>query len=110
MSSEIIVLLAFFCAGILIGLLFDIFRITRRTFKTPNIITYIEDTLFWILSGLLVLYIIYVFTTGEIRLYMILTLIIGTIIYFLIISKYFMFINLKIISYIKKSTKKIFKK
>ena len=110
MPSELTSILAFFCSGILIGLLFDIFRITRRTFKTPNIITYIEDTLFWILSGLLVLYIIYVFTTGEIRLYMILTLIIGTIIYFLIISKYFMFINLKIISYIKKSTKKIFKK
>ncbi len=109
MSNEWITLLAFFCAGILVGLLFDIFRITRKSFNTPNIVTYIEDTLFWILSGLLVLYIIHVFTTGEIRLYMILMLMIGTTIYFLTISKYFMLINIKILSFIKNIIIKICK-
>ena len=35
--------LIFTINGILIGLLFDIFRILRKSFKTPDIITYIED-------------------------------------------------------------------
>ena len=34
--------------GILIGLLFDFFRISRKVFKTNDVMTYIEDVLFWI--------------------------------------------------------------
>lgn len=44
--------LIFTINGILIGLLFDFFRILRRSFKTKDIITYIEDILFWILTRL----------------------------------------------------------
>lgn len=98
MLKELCILLIFFATGVVIGLLFDMFRITRKSFKTPNIITYIEDMLFWILSGILILYVIFTFTTGEVRLYMILMIIIGTSIYFMTISKYFIIINLKILS------------
>lgn len=108
MIKDLVTLCIFFITGGLIGMLFDVFRISRKTFKTPNIITYIEDSLFWILSGILILYVIYVFTYGEIRLYMILMIIIGIIIYFGLISKYFIIINLKIINLIKKVLKILF--
>ena len=45
--------LIFTINGILIGLLFDIFRILRKSFKTPDIITYIEDFFFWLITGLI---------------------------------------------------------
>ena len=32
--------------GLAIGIFFDIFRILRKTFKTSNFMTYIEDTIF----------------------------------------------------------------
>ena len=51
--------LIFTINGILIGLLFDIFRILRKSFKTSDIITYTEDLIFWILTGLLLLYSIF---------------------------------------------------
>ena len=102
MNNEIYTMLIFFIIGILIGILFDIFRTLRRTFKTSNIVTYIEDALFWILTGFLILYGILNFSLGEIRFYTILTIITGTIIYYLIISKYLMYINVKIINFIKK--------
>ena len=51
--------LIFALNGFVIGLLFDFFRILRKSFKTADIITYIEDILFWILSGLTVLYSIF---------------------------------------------------
>ena len=62
--------LVFTINGILIGLLFDIFRILRKSFRTSDIITYCEDLLFWILTGFLLLYSIFTFSNGEVRLYM----------------------------------------
>ena len=43
--------LIFIANGIIIGILFDFFRILRKTFKTSDMITYVEDLLFWILTG-----------------------------------------------------------
>lgn len=94
-------IIAFFVTGICIGILFDIFRISRKTFKTLNIVIYIEDVLFWILTGLIILFTIFTFTTGEIRFYMILTMIFACFIYFMSISKYFIKINTKIINFLK---------
>lgn len=94
--------LIFTINGILIGLLFDIFRILRKSFKTSDIITYCEDLLFWILTGLLLLYSIFTFNAGEIRFYMFLAVFCGCIIYMLLFSKYFIGINVKIILTIKK--------
>lgn len=101
MTSQIYILIAFFITGICIGLLFDIFRVSRKAFKTPNILIYIEDVLFWILTGLIILFTIFTFTTGEIRFYMILTMLFACFIYFISISKYFIMINTKIINFFK---------
>ena len=92
----------FIINGILIGILFDIFRITRKTFKTCDFVTYIQDTIFWILSGILTLYFIFSFNNGEIRLYIFLGIILGIILYILSISKHFIKINTFILTKIKK--------
>ena len=55
--------------GFLIGIVFDIFRISRKVFKTPNIITYIEDVVFWFIAGFLTLFTIFKFNNGELRAY-----------------------------------------
>ena len=101
LNNQFYILVSFFVTGISIGTLFDIFRISRKVFKTPNILIYIEDVLFWILSGLIVLFTICTFTDGQIRLYMILMLILGSIIYFTTVSNFFIKINTKIINWIK---------
>lgn len=110
MMKELYILLAFFIIGILIGVVFDIFRVLRKTFKTANLITYIEDFLFWILTGFLIIYGCINIASGEVRLYMILMIIIGVIIYFISISKAFVFINYKILSFFIKPFKKFKKK
>lgn len=102
MTNQIYILVSFFATGVCIGVLFDIFRVTRRIFKTPNILIYSEDILFWLLTGLLLLFTIFTFTDGQIRLYMILMLILGSFIYFALISRYFIMINQKILDIIKK--------
>ena len=106
MLNDLYVLFVFALAGIVIGLIFDVFRIARRAFKTPNIITYIEDFIFWIISGFIIIYVQYVYAKGETRLYLILTLIIGVLFYYLTISKIIMSANIKLINFFKKFIKK----
>ena len=78
--------LVFSLTGVAIGILFDFFRILRRTVKTSNFITYLEDVLFWIITGFLILYNIWYFNNGEIRIYMFLGIILGVLIYMLTLS------------------------
>lgn len=100
--SQLYSLLIFTITGIIIGVFFDIFRILRRSFKTPDIITYIEDVLFWVFTGVFFITVLFKFNNGEIRSYVLLGLILGIIVYMLSISKYFIKINMAIIKIIKK--------
>ena len=106
-TDQALLFLIFIVNGIIIGLLFDFFRILRRSFKTKDFITYIEDILFWVLTGLLLLYSIFTFNNGEIRLYMLIGAILGCIIYMLSISNFIVKINTKIIISLKNILSKI---
>jgi spore cortex biosynthesis protein YabQ len=85
-QNQAYLFLVFSLTGVIIGILFDFFRILRRTIKTSNFITYVEDILFWILTGFLILYSIWYFNNGEIRIYMFLGIILGVLIYMLTLS------------------------
>ena len=82
--------------------MFDFFRVLRKRFKTTDIVTYMQDILFWILTGISMLYCIYTFNSGEIRLYEFIGILIGTTIYFLTISKYFIKINSMVLNILTK--------
>ena len=79
--------LIFTLNGLLIGAIFDVFRIIRKTFKTKDIVTYIEDILFWILTGFSIIYFVFNFSEGEIRGYMFMAIIFGIGIYILTCSR-----------------------
>ena len=92
----------FIISGVVIGIFFDIFRILRKSFKTSNLITYIEDALFWIISGIYFIYMLFKYNNGQIRNYIIVGLLFGLLIYILVISKYFIKVNVKIIFIFKR--------
>lgn len=92
----------FFIIGIIISILFDIFRILRKSFKTPDFITYIEDIVFWVLTGIIVLYGIFKFNNGEIRSFIFVGIIAGILAYVFTISKYIVKFGAKILLTIKK--------
>ena len=101
-QNQAYLLLVFSLTGVAIGILFDFFRILRRTIKTSNIITYIEDILFWGLTGLLILYNIWYFNNGEIRIYMFLGIILGVLIYMSTLSNILIMIFSKVLQTIIK--------
>lgn len=106
--SQLYLFLIFITNGIIIGLLFDSFRILRKAIKTSDFITYIEDALFWILTGLIILYSIFVHNNGEIRLFMFIAILIGLVLYIIFVSKFILKISLTIINIIKKIFLSIF--
>ena len=108
-SNQAYLFLIFTLNGILIGFLFDIFRILRKSFKTNDIMTYIEDILFWILAGTIVLFSMCKFCDGELRGYTVIGIILGAIIYLLTISTYIIKISLTIINILKKILNAIIK-
>lgn len=102
MHNQVYTFIIFILNGFLIGLLFDTFRILRKSFKTSNFITNIQDITFWILSGLLLIYSIFTFTDGYLRLYIFFGVLFGYILYLLIFSKIYIAFSVYIISFIKK--------
>ena len=85
-ENQALIFIVFTFTGILLGILFDFFRVFRRTFNTIDFITYLEDILYWILAGIIVLYNIWFFNNGEIRFFMIIGIVMGAIIYSLLFS------------------------
>lgn len=101
-TTQTSLFIIFLINGLIIGLLFDIFRILRKTIKTSDFFTYIEDFIFWILTGIILLYSIFKYNNGEIRLFMFVAALLGVIIYILTISSYIIKINVAVINFIKK--------
>ena len=99
--SQAQIFFIFIINGILISLIFDVFRILRKSFKTPDFLTYLEDILFWIITCIILAYSIYIFNNGQIRLYMFIGVFIGALIYILTISKYIIRISVKVIKLLK---------
>lgn len=101
--------LIFILNGILIGITFDVFRILRRSFNTSNFVTYVEDTLFWVISSIIVMYSLFVFNNGQFRAYIFVGILLGIAIYMLFFSKIIIRISVKIIEAIKRIAMFLFK-
>ena len=107
--NQLFLFIIFIISGIIIGIFFDIFRILRKSFRTSDFVTYIEDILFWIITCIFLIFIIFKFQEGQIRLYDFLGICLGFIFYLICVSKYFININVLIIKKIKEFIKIIFK-
>jgi spore cortex biosynthesis protein yabQ len=88
--------------GIVIGIGFDIFRVLRKSFRTSDMVTYIEDILFGILTGIFLIIMLFIFNNGQLRFFIFVAISLGLLLYLLTISKYFIKINVIILAFIKK--------
>ena len=96
-NTQLGLFIMYVASGMLISLFFDFFRVLRKSIKTPNTITYIEDFCFWIVVGIFIIWEIFKFSYGELRSYIFIGIITGVLIYGLTISKYFVKINVRIL-------------
>ncbi|PRR77196.1 Spore protein YabQ [Clostridium liquoris] len=80
-------------SGMITGVLFDIYRIIRGLENPNRVITFIEDTLFWILTGILVFVFLLYTNYAYVGFYVYLFIAIGIYLYMKLISDFFIAIQ-----------------
>lgn len=84
---EFYIFLNSFYAGLIAGLIFDLYRLIRYFFKPRKLVTLIEDLLFWIGIGLIFFYIINKSNWGQLRGYIFIGFFLGGLAYLKLLSK-----------------------
>ncbi|MBQ8300014.1 MAG: spore cortex biosynthesis protein YabQ [Clostridia bacterium] len=87
--------------GAFLALIFDFFRILRRKGKTKNFIVYIQDIIYWILVTIIIIMSAFITNDGELRGYMFIGYILGSIIYLASISKIILKISNFVLDFIE---------
>lgn len=101
------VFIIFVIVGIIISFLFDIFRILRKVYKFSNMLIYMQDILFWLLTGIIILQAIFKFNSGDIRIFLFLGIFVGVFIYISLFSIYVIKIGSFILKLINRLIRKL---
>lgn len=101
-SSQAYVFLWSVIGGIAMAFIYDLFRIKRKTVRTINFLTHIEDLFYWILVALIMFAVVYYSNEGEIRGYIFIGTVLGVILYALVFSRLVMASFLYVLGVIKK--------
>lgn len=96
-ETQISLLLFSILAGIITGILFDIYRLFRGIGHPNKILTFIEDLLFWILASLIVFVFLLYTRYIYIGIYVYMYISLGLYIYLKLISKIFLRVQYRII-------------
>ena len=99
------VFIFFFIIGIIIGCIFDFFKVLRKSFKSSDIITFIEDIIFLIISAFLIITGIIKLNNGEVRFFLFLGIFFGVLVYSLTISNLYVIILYTFVELCKKIIK-----
>jgi spore cortex biosynthesis protein YabQ len=91
-NNQALILIASVYGGMLIGLLFDFFRLIRKGFKRKKAFIPVGDIIFWAVSLVIILIVVYNSSSGLIRSYQLIGLALGTFIYLKLLSKYVLII------------------
>lgn len=86
-------------AGIGIGFFYDFFRVTRNYGRKTAFKCSVSDILFWLTAGILTIVALYISNDMIIRVYQFLGLFFGVFIYFIIFSRFFVYIDKKILCF-----------
>ena len=99
-ANEVRIFGASVLCGILGGVVFDVFRALRIKIKSGTAVVALEDILFWLVLSGIVFACIYRFNNGQLRWYIFLGILLGTIMYELTISSYIVAMFKKLLDFL----------
>jgi len=97
LSQETTVFLIFVVVGMLFSVIFDIFRAIRKIKKLKNTTIYMQDIIYFLIIGAILLAVIINYMNTELRIYLVLAIILGVVIYISTVGNLVMNIIVKII-------------
>ncbi len=80
------VFIATFYGGVIIGLLYDIYKVIRKNFKINRLVSIIQDIFFWSVVTVVAIFILFYSNDGKLRWYTFLGFILGALIYNIFLS------------------------
>lgn len=108
-AEQTAVFLQCILCGIATGMIFDVFRIIRRTSEKNSLITNLCDALFWLFYSAFFISFIYKVNDGALRWYVFAASALGMTLYFLLVSRFFVPCGVFLLKTILKILKAVFK-
>ena len=90
LSTQIRTFLLIVTTGIVLGILFDTYRVLRRRFRPPWLVTSLTDLLYCLLASAIAFTALLAGNWGELRFYVYIALLVGIIAYYRLVSQYVM--------------------
>ena len=87
-NSQVITFLITIATGIVLGVLFDCYRVLRGNFRSRGLVTCLTDLLYWLLATVVVFLALVVSNWGELRFYVFLGILSGVGLYYRLVSLY----------------------
>jgi len=87
-QSQLYSFLVMLYGGMIIAILYDIYKVIRIILKPKRIATDIGDIIFWILGTIVFIFFLYISNYAEIRFYSFLGFIIGILLYNILLSPF----------------------
>jgi len=88
LSGQVLTFIITIMTGILLGVLFDCYRVLRGTFKPKALVTWLADLLFWLVATAVVFVALVFSNWGELRFYVFMGILSGLGLYYNWLSLY----------------------
>lgn len=89
LTSQFYAFLVTVLAGVTIGVIFDFYRVIRGLARPRKVFTYLGDLAFWVISTMVIFFLLLVGNWGEIRFYVFIGILAGIGLYLKCLSRYF---------------------
>lgn len=103
MSGQARLFLLTVAIGLGAGLLYDAFRLMRQYIKQRDILTHAQDLIFWLIVAAVMFYIFLNYYFGQIHGFTFLGAGLGMLLYFTLLSRYFMRMGRAVVDFIAKA-------
>jgi spore cortex biosynthesis protein YabQ len=76
------------CGGVVMGTIYDLFRLLHEQLKLPRWTIIPMDFIYWIVATILIFQMLYSSNQGQLRMYVFVGMVIGVLIYYFLLSKW----------------------
>ena len=95
--------------GIIMGICYDFYRVTKGIIHPRKFFVYLGDLLFWVVSTLIVFFMLLIGNWGEFRFYVLVGALVGALLYYKILSHFVIDLLVNSFSFIRKTINLVFR-
>lgn len=95
--------------GLIMGICYDFYRVIKGIIRPRKFFVYMGDLLFWVVSTLIVFFMLLIGNWGELRFYVIVGALVGALLYFKLLSHSVVDVLVNVFSFIRKTINLVFR-